>query len=72
MVEPVEHPNEGIKLPERMTEKMVSQVLPRCTSQTRAEAKALMSGETNSLSFSVSLEPKAFLLGQMRKSCVGH
>ena len=64
-------PGERVKLPEWMTEKVVHQVLPRCTPQTQAEANALMSGEMDSLSFSASLELKAFVLGHVRKSGAG-
>ena len=64
-------PGERIKLPEWMTEKVVRQVLPRCTPQTQAEAKALMSGKIDSLSFSASLELKAFVLGHVHKSGAG-
>ena len=64
-------PGERIKLPEGMTETVVRQVLPRCTSQTREEAYALMSGRIDSLSFGASLELKAYVLGHVRRSGAG-
>ena len=64
-------PGERIKLPEWMTEKVILQVLPRCTPQTRGEANSFMNGEIDSLSSGASLELKAFVLGHVRKSGAG-
>ena len=64
-------PGERIKLPEWMTERVIQQVLPRCTPQTREEANALMSGKIDSLSFGASLELKTFVLGYVHKSDAG-
>ena len=63
-------PGERLTLPEWMTEKVVREILPKCSSLTQREAKAFLGGKKDELSFMTIVELKTMVIGYLRKSGV--